>query len=162
MFSERRRARDVVGADLRAPEEGDGASHEPAGSEIRPYQHRTPLGTMSNVASTTPKSPDIDHGFFRTFRQAAQENNTCKYCIVIYIILICYYNSTDAAMIIRTMVKSVCYPAFRQQTFLMSGSARVRFVRGSLLISAKLVQSPKPVICWLRRRDPGHWPISNS
>jgi len=32
------------------PEVGDGASHEPAGSEIRPYQHRTPLGTMSNVA----------------------------------------------------------------------------------------------------------------
>jgi len=50
VFSERRRARDVVGADLRAPEEGDGASHEPAGSEIRPYQNRTSSGTMSNVA----------------------------------------------------------------------------------------------------------------
>jgi len=46
-------------------------------------------------------------------------------------------------MIIRTSAKYVCYPASRQQAIVFLESARIRFVRGSLLVNTKLVETLK-------------------
>jgi hypothetical protein len=46
-------------------------------------------------------------------------------------------------MMIRTTAKSVYYPISGQRTEVIRGSARVRYVRGSLLVNAKYFLTAK-------------------
>jgi hypothetical protein len=45
-------------------------------------------------------------------------------------------------MMIRTKAKSVYYPVSGRRAEAICGSARVRYVRGSLLVNAKCLHSP--------------------